>query len=149
MTVQFIDPRGPRFGAGITSALSLVAFAAAIGAVANSDVAYALMGALVLLFLWSVFSPANHPYQLIFKKLVRPRLKEPLELEDPRPPQFAQKVGLSFAILGGIGIAVASELVVAVAAAFIFLAAFLNAFFAFCLGCQMYLLLKRAGLLGK
>ena len=149
MSVQFIDPRGPRFGAGITSVVSLGTFAAAIGAVFNTTAAFVLMAVLLASFLWSVFSPASHPYQLIFKKLVRPRLKEPSELEDPRPPQFAQKVGLSFAILGGIGVAVLSETVVAIAAAFIFLAAFLNAFFAFCLGCQMYLLLKRAGLLGK
>jgi hypothetical protein len=149
MSVQFIDPRGPRFGAGITSVLSLGAFAAAIGAIANTAVAFILMGLLLLLFLWSVISPASHPYQLLFKKLVRPRLKEPIELEDPRPPQFAQKVGLSFAILGGIGVLLASETIVAIAGAFIFLAAFLNAFFAFCLGCQIYLLLKRAGLLGK
>jgi hypothetical protein len=149
MSVQFIDPRGPRFGAGITSVLSLGAFAAAIGAIANTAVAFILMGLLLLLFLWSVISPASHPYQLLFKELVRPILKEPIELEDPRPPQFAQKVGLSFAILGGIGVLLASETIVAIAGAFIFLAAFLNAFFAFCLGCQIYLLLKRTGLLGK
>jgi len=149
MSVQFIDPRGPRFGAGITSVLSLGAFAAAIGAIPNTAAAFVLMGLLLLLFLWSVLSPASHPYQLLFKKLVRPRLKEPIELEDPRPPQFAQKVGLSFAILGGIGVLLESETIVAIAAAFIFVAAFLNAFFAFCLGCQIYLLLQRAGLLGK
>ena len=149
MSVQFIDPRGPRFGAGITSALSLGAFAAAIGAIANTALAFILMGLHLFLFAWSVLAPGNHPYQLLFKKIVRPRLKEPIELEDPRPPQFAQKVGLSFAILGAIGVLLASETIVAIAAAFIFLAAFLNAFFAFCLGCQMYLLLKRAGLLGK
>ncbi len=149
MSVQFIDPRGPRFGAGITSVISLFTFAAAIGALGSPSTAYALAGLLLVLFLWSVLAPKTHPYQLLFSGLIKPRLKAPSELEDPRPPQFAQKVGLSFAILGGLGIALGSELVVAIAAAFIFLAAFLNAFFAFCLGCQMYLLLKRAGLLGK
>ena len=149
MSVQFIDPRGPRFGAGITSLISLAAFASAIGALANLSTANVLMAALLVLFAWSVVAPKSQPYQLIFRHLVRPRLKDPLELEDPRPPQFAQKVGLSFALLGGIGIALSSAELVALAAAFIFLAAFLNAFFGFCLGCQMYLLLKRAGLLGK
>jgi len=147
MTVPFIDPRGPRFGAGITSAISLATFAAAIGAVANYETALALMALLLVLFAWSVFWPGNHPYQLIYRKFVQPRLKPPQELEDPRPPQFAQKVGFSFALLGGIGMALSNAVVIAVASAFIFLAAFLNAFFAFCLGCQMYLLLKRAGLL--
>ena len=149
MSVQFMDPRGPRFGAGITSVVSLFAFAAAIGAIGDSRTSFALAGVLLVLFLWSVLAPKTHPYQLIFGKLIRPRLMEPSELEDPRPPQFAQKVGLSFALLGGLGIVLGSELIVAISAAFIFLAAFLNAFFAYCLGCQMYLLLKRAGLLGK
>ena len=149
MSVQFIYPRGPRFGAVLPSRISLAAFAAAIGARANLSTANVLMAVRLVLFAWSVVAPKSQPYQVIFRHLVRPRLKDPLELEDPRPPQFAQKVGLSFALLGGIGIALSSAELVAIAAAFIFLAAFLNAFFGFCLGCQMYLLLKRAGLLGK
>jgi hypothetical protein len=100
---------------------------------------------LEVLFSWSVFSPKTNPYGLVFKKLVRPRLAAPSELEDSRPPQFAQKVGLGFALLGLIGFWFAPVLV-AVSAGFIFFAAFLNAFFNFCLGCQMYLGLKRFGI---
>ena len=142
--VKRIDPRGPRFGAGITSALSLASFAMSLqfGFVAG----YPLMVALFVLFAWSVLFPKTHPYQFIFQKLVRPRLKEPTELEDPRPPQFAQKVGFGFAILGTIGGLFLSVLI-PVAAAFIFIAAFLNAFFGFCLGCQMYLGLRRFGII--
>ena len=141
--IKRIDPRGPRFGAGVTSVISLASFALSFqfGFIAG----YPLMVALFLLFAWSVFSPKSHPYQLIFQKLVRPRLKEPTELEDPRPPQFAQKVGFSFAILGTLGGLVVSALI-PIAAAFIFIAAFLNAFFGFCLGCQMYLGLRRLGI---
>lgn len=36
-----------------------------------------------------------------------------------------------------------------IAAGFAFIAAFLNSIFAYCLGCQIYLLLVRAGLLGR
>ena len=142
--VKRIDPRGPRFGAGITSALSLASFAMSLqfGFVAG----YPLMVALFVLFAWSVLFPKTHPYQFIFQKLVRPRLKEPTELEDPRPPQFAQKVGFGFAVLGTIGGLFLSVLI-PVAAAFIFIAAFLNAFFGFCLGCQMYLGLRRFGII--
>ena len=142
--IKRIDPRGPRFGAGITSALSLASFALSFQF--GFTVGYPLMVALFVLFAWSVFSPKTHPYQLIFQKLVRPRLKEPTELEDPRPPQFAQKVGFSFAILGTVGGLFISALV-PIAAAFIFVAAFLNAFFGFCLGCQMYLGLRRFGII--
>jgi hypothetical protein len=104
--------------------------------------------ALFVLFSWSVFAPSSHPYSLVFKSLIRPRLKPPAELEDPRPPQFAQKVGFAFSILGIIGVAFVPVLIT-VSAAFIFFAAFLNAFLNYCLGCQMYLGLRRLGLLGK
>ena len=144
MSAELIDPRGPRFGAAITSALSLTAFGLALSVDYFS--AYPLIVLLALLFSWSVFSPKNHPYALIFKNLVRPRLAAPSELEDARPPQFAQKVGLGFALLGLVGFWFAPVLV-AVSAGFIFFAAFLNAFFNFCLGCQMYLGLKRFGVI--
>ena len=145
MSAELIDPRGPRFGAAITSALSLTAFGIAVSAPGGFFTAYPLIALLAVLFTWSVFSPKTHPYGLVFKKLVRPRLAAPSELEDSRPPQFAQKVGLGFALLGLVGFWFAPVLV-AVSAGFIFFAAFLNAFFNFCLGCQMYLGLKRFGL---
>ena len=145
MSAELIDPRGPRFGAAITSALSLTAFGIAVSAPKGFSSAYPLIVLLAALFSWSVFSPKTHPFGLIFKKLVRPRLAGPSELEDSRPPQFAQKVGLGFALLGLVGFWFAPVLV-AVSAGFIFFAAFLNAFFNFCLGCQMYLGLKRFGI---
>ncbi len=145
MSAELIDPRGPRFGAAITSALSMTAFGIAVSAPEGFSTAYPLIVVLAVLFSWSVFSPKTHPYGLVFKKLVRPRLAAPSELEDSRPPQFAQKVGLGFALLGLIGFWFAPALV-AVSAGFIFFAAFLNAFFNFCLGCQMYLGLKRFGI---
>ncbi len=146
MSAELIDPRGPRFGAAITSSLSLTAFGIAVTATDGFSTAYPLIVLLAVLFIWSVFSPKTHPYGLIFKKLVRPRLVAPSELEDSRPPQFAQKVGLGFALLGLVGFWFAPVLV-AVSAGFIFFAAFLNAFFNFCLGCQMYLGLKRFGVI--
>jgi len=145
MSAELIDPRGPRFGAAITSALSLTAFGIAVSAPEGFFNAYPLIVLLAVLFSWSVINPKTHPYGLIFKNLVRPPLGAPSELEDSRPPQFAQKVGLGFALLGLVGFWFAPVLV-AVSAGFIFFAAFLNAFFNFCLGCQMYLGLKRFGL---
>jgi hypothetical protein len=142
--IKQIDPRGPRFGAAITSVLSLASFALSfqLGLLAGYPVMIALFG----FFAWSVFLPKSHPYQFIYQNLVRPRLKPPTELEDPRPPQFAQKVGFSFAILGTIG-GLFSPVLIPIAAAFIFLAAFLNAFFGLCLGCLMYLGLRRVGII--
>ena len=143
--IKRIDPRGPRFGAAITSVISLVGFIMSQEIwIFGAPIAIALF----VLFAWSVFYPATHPYAYIFKKFVRPRLKDPQELEDPRPPQFAQKVGFGFSILGMMGVLFVPVLI-PVSAAFIFFAAFLNAFFNFCLGCQMYLGLRRLGLIGK
>lgn len=141
-----IDPRAPRFGAAITSAIALTGFADAYTRFSSLTLVASIL--LLVLFSWSVFLPASHPYKFLFN-LIRPRLGEPKELEDARPPRFAQQVGLFFAICAAIGLFLNSQLIVSVALAFIFLAAFLNAFFNFCLGCQMYLLLKRLGLFSK
>ena len=62
---------------------------------------------------------------------------------------FAQLVGL-FVTATGLALHLAGvpgALVVAAAAAFV--AAFLNAAFAYCLGCQSYVLLVRAGLVRR
>lgn len=141
-----IDPRGPRFGAGITAALSLIGFYLQLEGIAAS--ATFTLG-LFVLFAWNVFLPATHPYALIFQKLVRPRLSAPTSLEDVRPPRFAQQVGFVFSLLGVAGLALGSGELIVASFAFIFVAAFLNAVFDYCLGCQMYLVLKRFGLLGK
>ena len=62
---------------------------------------------------------------------------------DPRGPRFAATITtvllLVATFLGLIGISTAAA----------FIAAFLNAAFSFCLGCQIYLLLQRAGVIGR
>lgn len=141
-----IDPRAPRFGAAITSVIALIGFADAFTTYGQVTLVSAI--ALLVLFVWSVFFPASHPYKFLFG-LIRPRIGEPQELEDARPPRFAQQVGLFFSLSAAVGLLIGSQVVVAVALAFIFIAAFLNAFFNFCLGCQMYLLLKRFGLFSE
>ena len=141
-----IDPRGPRFGAAITAVLSLAGFYFGLE---GHPYAAVLTLLLFLLFAWNVFLPKSHPYSLAFQKLVRPRLKPPRNLEDARPPRFAQQVGFSFSILGVLGLALNNVPLNLASFAFIFLASFLNSVFDYCLGCQMYLVLKRFGLLGK
>lgn len=140
-----IDPRAPRFAAWITSGLLLIAVL--LGLLDTDpypyDAAFWLTLAIAALFLWSVLSPTTSPWSVLYRRVVRPRLAAPQELEDPRPPRFAQGVGLTVV---GVGLllhlgGVPLGLVVATSAAFI--AAFLNAAFGFCLGCQMYLLLQR------
>ncbi len=130
-----IDARGPRFSALITTVVLVLALAT------NS--------VWVLIFQGAVFAigafrgPQFTPYALIFRKLVRPRLKGEVPTEDIRPPQFAQSVGLLFALVGIVGAVSGLPLLFTIAAGAALAAAFLNAAFNFCLGCEVYLLLLR------
>ena len=144
-----IDPRGPRFGAAITSVLLLVTVFLALDP-ATASSAYVLLAVITGLFaIGAIFGNSKHPYGLIFKKFVRPRLAAPKELEDARPPQFAQLIGFIVAATGLVLGALNVPYGVAGAAAAAFIAAFLNAAFAFCLGCQIYVGLQRIGLIKK
>lgn len=134
-----IDPRGPRFGAALTAVLLAV-----VVLLGTSTAAFVLLGLTVALFAVGVARGAQGTVQAaVFRRWVRPRLAAPRELEDPRPPRFAQGVGLVVTlgglVLGVLGVAAA----VPVGAAVALVAAFLNAAFDLCLGCELYLLLQR------
>lgn len=143
-----IDPRGPRFSAGITAILFLVVIALALLEFGTAALILAIYNAAV--FLWgAVAGVRRHPYGFLFQKLVRPRLKPPVELEDPTPPTFAQGVGLFVTVVGIMLYFVVGPIALVIAGSAAFVAAFLNSVFAYCLGCQIYLLLARAGILGR
>lgn len=141
-----IDPRGPRFTAWVTSALLL---AATLLGLIGSSAAVVIAAIVAALFVWGVVSPATAPWAVLFRTVVRPRLAPPSDLEDPRPPRFAQGVGLFVVALGLVLHLAGVPLALPIATAAAFIAAFLNAAFGFCLGCQLYLLLQRAGVLGR
>lgn len=147
MSKPQIDPRGPRFGAAITTVLLLVVIYLSLDTKTFPS-AIALLGIIVALFaIGAFFGNSKHPYGYIFKRLVRPLLQAPKELEDPRPPQFAQLVGL---LVAGTGLILGSfniQLGLTIAASAAFFAAFLNAVFNYCLGCQIWLGLARVGLI--
>ncbi|MCK6081847.1 DUF4395 domain-containing protein [Microbacterium sp. EYE_5] len=104
---------------------------------------------LALLFLWGVASPRTAPWGVLYRRLVQPRLAPPTELEDPRPPRFAQGVGLFVTVVGLVLHLAGVPWALPIAAAMAFMAAFLNAVFGLCLGCQLWLLLQRVGLVGR
>jgi hypothetical protein len=134
-----IDPRGPQFNAMLTSvvlALTLLTAPDTAGIV--------LLGIQAVLFATAVaFGVQRTPAAYLFKQVVRPRLAAPSHLEDPQPPRFAQAVGLLFAVVGLVGYLSGVTLVGAIATGFALVAALLNAVFGFCLGCEIYLLLRR------
>jgi hypothetical protein len=130
-----IDPRGPRFSAALTA----VVLAAAL----------VLVSPLLLLLQAAVFAVGavrgiqHTPYAWLFRRFVRPRLAPPAELEDPRPPRFAQGLGLAFAGVGLVAAAAGATPVFLVATGLALAAAFLNAVFGLCLGCELYLIGRR------
>jgi len=130
-----IDPRGPRFSAVITTVvLAVVLVTGSVWLLAVQAVVFAA---------GSVFGLRYSPYGLLYRWLVRPRLRPPAELEPEAPPRFAQGVGLVFAVVGLAGYAAGLTWLGATATAFALFAAFLNAVFGFCLGCEVYLLVRR------
>ena len=142
-----IDPRGPRFGAAITSVWLVITVFLGLDT-ATQDIAAVLLSAITILFAIGAFlGNSRHPYGWVFRKFVKPRLSEPTELEDPRPPQFAQGVGLFVSVVGLVLYIFDVPFGISIAASAAFVAAFLNAAFAYCLGCQLYLGLKRVGII--
>jgi hypothetical protein len=129
-----LDPRGPRFSAGITSLLFIAVLLTGSGWLA-------LFQALV--FAIGTYDPRKTPWGLIYRYLVAPRLGPPTEREDAAPVRFAQGVGLAFTVVAVAGYLSGATVVGVAASGFALAAAFLNAVFGLCLGCEAYLLIAR------
>ncbi|WP_406174619.1 DUF4395 domain-containing protein [Streptomyces canus] len=130
-----IDARGPRFGAAVTTVvLAAVLVTGSVWLLAWQTLAFALGAA---------GGVGRSPYGWLFRRAVRPRIGPPTEFEAPEPPRFAQAVGLAFAVLGLVGYAIGPEWLGLAATGAALAAAFLNATFGYCLGCEMYLLVRR------
>ncbi|RZQ65317.1 DUF4395 domain-containing protein [Amycolatopsis suaedae] len=130
-----VDPRGPRFAAILTTVVLAVVLITGFWPLLAAQTVVFAIGAFVGL------KPA--PYSVLYRLLVAPRLKPTSEREDAAPLRFAQAVGFVFALVGTIGYATELTVLGVVATAFALFAAFLNAAFNFCLGCEVYLLLRR------
>ena len=125
-----IDPRGPRFAAWVTTAvLAAVLLTASTALLAAQAVVFALGAA------------GHNPYALLWKKFIR--RTTPTELESAAPPRFAQLVGLAFALTGTIALALGAPTLGLLATGAALAAALLNAAFGICLGCEMYLIIRR------
>ncbi|MER6132929.1 DUF4395 domain-containing protein [Streptomyces sp. NPDC001815] len=130
-----IDVRGPRFGAAVTTVVLAV--------VLITGSAWLLAWQTLAFVLGAAGGVGRSPYGLLFRRFVRPRIGPPTEFESPEPPRFAQGVGLAFAVVGLLGYAVGPEWLGLAATGAALAAAFLNAVFGYCLGCEMYLLVRR------
>ncbi len=139
---RLIDARGPRFAAWITTvvliAVLVVAFVAPLAA------GLLLLAQAVAFAIGVLAGPGVTPYGLLYRTLRAPRNGPPTELEPVAPVRFAQAVGLAFALVGTTGLISGQVVVGVVATALALVAAFLNAAFGLCLGCELYLGYRRA-----
>lgn len=133
-----VDPRGLRVSAGITAVV------VALVLVLPSPAREILLAVQVAVFASAAFvALGSSPYSIFFKKVIRPRIGAPAEFEDSRPPRFAQLVGFAFTAVALVAFLAGATTVGLVATAFALIAALLNSVLGFCLGCELYLLLRR------
>ena len=131
----YIDARGPRFSATITTIVLATALV--------THNVWVLVAQGLVFLIGATRGPQFTPYGLLFKNLIKPRLNKVAPTEDVRPPKFAQAVGFAFALVAAIGAFTGADAVFTIAVGFALAAAFLNAAFNYCLGCEMYLLIIR------
>src|SRR5690242_13301273 len=139
--VDQVDVRGPRFAAWLTTAV--LVFTLLVSTVSVGAAAVILGLQAVVFAIGALAGPRKHPYGLIFAKVVAPRLAPVTEKEPTPPLKFAQLVGFVFAGVGAIGFATGLSTLGLIATGFALIAAFLNAAFAICLGCQLYPVVAR------
>lgn len=137
--VTGIDPRGARVSAALT------ALVLALVLLTSSPLSVVLLAVQAVVFAVGAGRGVQRtPYAAVFRGLVRPRLGAPGELEDPRPPRFAQGLGLVFVAAALVALLLGLTAVGLIAVGLAFVAALLNAVFGLCLGCELYLILRRA-----
>ena len=135
-SVPLIDARGPRY----TAALTTIVLSAAL--ITESNL---IIGFQFAVFLSAVlFGLRRSIYGFLYRNLIQPRLSGPVPSEYESAPRFAQLIGALFAFTALFGGLTGNTAVFLIASGFALAAAFLNAAFGFCLGCQMYLLILRA-----
>ena len=136
LSAMSIDIRGPRFAAALTTVVLAAVLVTGSGPLLAWQALCFALGALA--------GVQRSPYGRLFRTVVQPRLGPPAELEDPAAPRFAQAVGLLFSLAGLVGWFAGPQWLALAATGCALAAAFLNAAFGYCLGCEMYLLLRRA-----
>jgi hypothetical protein len=136
-----LDPRGVRFAAAVTTVvLALVLFTGSGWLALAQAIVFALP---------ALFGMRFSPYGTLFRTVLAPRLGAPAETEDAAPVRFSQTVGLVFTVVAAAGYLGGLTALGIVATAFALLAAFLNAAFGFCLGCEVYGLVARFRTAGR
>jgi hypothetical protein len=130
-----VDPRGPRFAAWVTSAV--------LATVVLTSSGWLLLGQAVVFALGAFAGLRYSPYTAVYRAFIAPRLGPPPGREAAAPLRFAQGIGFAFALVGIVGYFAGLTALGVAATGFALVAAFLNAAFGLCLGCETYLLFRR------
>jgi hypothetical protein len=136
-----LDLRGVRFAATITTVVLALVLITGSG--------WLVLAQAIVFALPALFGMRFSPYGALFRAAVAPRLGPPAETEDAAPVRFSQTVGLVFTVVAAAGYLSGLSALGIVATAFALVAAFLNAAFGFCLGCEMYGLIARFRTAGR
>jgi hypothetical protein len=131
---MMLDPRGPRFAAAVTTVVLVAVLVTSSGWLALAQ---------AVVFALTAASPRRGPYGLLYRAVAAPRLHPPAELEPAAPVRFAQLVGMAFTLVAAVGYLTGVAPLGVVMAACALAAAFLNAAFGLCLGCEAYLAFRR------
>jgi hypothetical protein len=132
--IMQLDPRGPRFAAAVTSVVLIVVLATGWGWLALAQ---------AVVFAVTAIDPRRGPYGYVYRALVLPRLGPTTDREDAAPVRFAQLVGFVFLAVAAVGYLAGVTPLGITFAALGLLAAFLNAAFGLCVGCEVYLAARR------
>jgi hypothetical protein len=127
-----IDPRGHRFGAGVSAALLLVA----VGTATPWLVALVL----VSIGLSAAFGLRYSIYGAVWRRIVRVARLGPAEPEHEYPPRFAQTLGGVALVLSLVAFVIGVPIVGWILALAVAALQILLAVTGYCLGCRLYFL---------
>lgn len=130
-----IDPRGQRFSAALSTAM--------LAAVLVTGNVWLLAVQTAVFGVSAVAGLGYSPYGAVYQSLIRPFLGPPADVEDAAAPRFAQGVGLLFSAAALVGYTAGILPLGIAATAAALTAVFLNAAFGLCLGCEMYVRIRR------
>lgn len=127
-----IDPRGHRFGAGVSAVLLIVA------ALTNTPW---LVGAVLLsIGVSAAFGLRYSIYGFIWRRIVKLARLAPTEPEHEYPPRFAQVLGSTALIVSLLAFAIGAPLIGWLFALAVAALQSLLAITGYCLGCRLYFL---------
>lgn len=125
-----VDPRAPRFGQAITASGLL------LGLVLQAPVFVFAIAIVLNTAVWSRWR--FHPYSVVWRRAIAPRVESGGEREPAAPHRFATLVGAVGTLLASLAFVVGAPSLAYVLSGAIAAAAGLGATTGFCLGCRMY-----------